>query len=67
MSRPVIILVDPDEGFEKRFRKRLEEENIGDRYDLRRVVPDTTLETRYMITACSNEISQLTQLRIDAL
>ena len=51
----------PDEGFEKRFRKRLEEENIGDRYDLRRVVPDTTLETRHMITACSNEISQLTQ------
>jgi len=61
MSRPIIVLVDPDEGFEKRFRKRLEEENISDRYELRRVVPDTTLETRHMITACSDEISQLTQ------
>jgi thiamine kinase-like enzyme len=55
----VLVLVDTDDGFEARFRKKLEEEGIDDKYNIKRIVPDTTLEPHELLKKCVHEANEL--------
>lgn len=57
----MMILVDTDDGFDARFRKKLEEEIIDDKYNIRRIVPDTTLTSQELVKKCVREVNQLVQ------
>ena len=55
-----LALFDTDEGFEARFRKKLDEEDIADKYTITRIVPDTTLEAHELVRDCLRGALELT-------
>lgn len=55
----LIVIFDTEAGFEARFRRKLEEEGISDKYTIRRVVPDTTLDSQELVKKCVHEATQL--------
>ncbi|MFH1076962.1 MAG: hypothetical protein V1753_09065 [Pseudomonadota bacterium] len=59
MSSKTIIIVDTDVGFEERFRKKLAEEDILDKYSTVRVCPDTTKNYDDLIKDCIEKINDI--------
>lgn len=48
----ILIILDTDDGFEARFKRKLEEEDIADKFSVVRIAPDTTLASEELVIKC---------------
>jgi len=62
-----ILIIDTERGFEERFKRRLDEEDLLDRYQLATIMPDTTLDIVRMTDLCVHKIIEYLESNIDVV
>jgi hypothetical protein len=58
MDSEIIIIIDTEEGFSQRFKRKLDEEDISEKYQIKVIPPNTSLSSSGLI---ENNITQLEQ------
>lgn len=59
MIKDTIIIIDTDSGFVERFKLRLEEQLLIDKYQIHTISPNTTLDTEQLIQYCLTEVQKI--------
>lgn len=56
MSKETILIVDTEVGFAQRFKKKLEEEGIEEKYEVINLSPNTSLPSKELIKECLDQL-----------
>lgn len=61
MIEGTIIIIDTEVGFAKRFKKKLEEEGIAEKFEVINLVPNTSLKSKELIKECLGQLKNHVQ------